>query len=313
MNITPFRPILAASKASDMTTEQFYAELRFPVIATPKYDGIRCVTMDLPAPPGHQSLAFTRSLKQIPNHHVSNILGRDCVPGLDGEIMTYEGGLFDSGKMRNFNNIQSDIMTMRGTPNWKYLVFDCRIFENLVYAKRLNALEKMSLPACCEKVPTTHIANLNALLEYEADAVARGFEGICFRDPNSPYKHGRSTLRQGYLIKMKRFVTEEAVVIGMEEEMANNNPQVLGTTGYAERSSHSAQMVGKGRMGALICRNKLGEFKVGTGFTHTQRQNIWDTQVTVIGRTITFKHQPHGSKDLPRIPVFVGFRSLLDL
>jgi len=175
-------------------------------------------------------------------------------------------------------------------------------------------------------VTATPIESLSQLLEYEAKCIAEGYEGICFRDPNSPYKYGRSTLREGWLIKMKRFVTEEAVIIGVEEEMANNNPIVLGTTGYAERSSHKANMSGKGRMGALECilltdhakmraGSDVGDrvFNVGTGFTGMQRQNMWDCRESLIGRIITIKHMPHGAKDLPRIPVFVGFRSAQDL
>lgn len=311
-----FKPILAASKPKDYTVEQFYARLVFPVIATPKLDGIRCVTRDVPRPPGFMCEPFTRSLKPIPNIHVAAQLAQYCPPGLDGELMTYDSDLLDpKERVRNFNDISSDIMAHKGVPNFKYHVFDSEIENGKTYMWRLRNLQEIfgSLPKFCVYVPERLIESLSQLLEYEAEQIALGYEGICFRDPNSKYKYGRSTLREGHLIKMKRFVTEEAVVIGMEEEMANNNPSVLGTTGYAERSSHSANLVGKGRMGALICKNDQGEFKVGTGFNATQRQNMWDTKDSVIGRTITFKHQPHGSKDLPRIPVFVGFRALADL
>lgn len=310
-----FKPILAASKPKDYTIEQFYARLVFPVIATPKLDGIRCVTRDVPRPPGFMCEPFSRSLKPIPNIHIANQIAMHCPPGLDGEIMTYTSDLLDPvERVRNFNDISSDVMAHKGVPNFKYHVFDYKIEDpTMVYYRRLDYLNSEKLPAFCEIVKAKELMSLSALLEYEAEQVAAGYEGICFRDPNSKYKYGRSTLREGHLIKMKRFVTEEAVVIGMEEEMANNNPIVLGTTGYAERSSHGANLVGKGRMGALICKNKQGEFRVGTGFTAQQRQNMWDTKDSVIGRTLTFKHQPFGSKELPRIPVFVGFRHLNDL
>lgn len=311
-----FKPMLAASKPRDYTDELFYSKLVFPVIATPKLDGIRCVTRDIPRAPGTQCEALSRSLKPIPNTHIAAQIGMHCPPGLDGEIMTYDHDLFAPSKMRNFNEIQSDVMSEKGVPNWKYHVFDYDI-ENY-HARYVDRLSRMpALPVFCELVPTATITSLSQLLEYEAEQIATGYEGICFRDPNSPYKYGRSTLREGHLIKMKRFVTEEAVIVGVEEEMANNNPQVLGETGYAERSSHKANMVGKRRMGAMIVQLHHGgtdqTFKIGTGFTAQQRQNMWDCRDSLIGRIVTFKHQPHGSLNLPRIPVFVGFRNVLDL
>lgn len=314
--------MLAASKPSDYTIEQFYARLVFPVIATPKLDGIRCVTRDVPRPRGFKCEAFTRSLKPMPNAHVATQIGINCPPGLDGELMTYASDLFDTErKLRNFNDIQSDLMTFGGAPDFKYHIFDYHVEHGpmVMYKDRLQQLIRIittSLPSWCVYVPSTEIKSLSQLLEYEAEQIANGFEGICFRDPNSPYKYGRSTLREGWLVKMKRFVTEEAVVVGFEEEMANNNPQVTGTTGYAERSSHQANLVGKGRLGALICKfDPHGDdtFKIGTGFTGDQRQNMWDARDTLIRRIVTFKHMPYGAKDLPRIPVFVGFRDVRDL
>jgi DNA ligase-1 len=315
----PFRPMLAASKPRDYTDEMFYKSIVFPVIATPKLDGIRCVTRDIPRAPGTQCEALSRSLKPIPNIHIAAQIGMHCPPGLDGEIMTYDHDLFLSPKMRNFNNIQSDVMSEKGIPNWKYHVFDFDIEGKDVYTNRIQKLAtecmKGNMPAFIERVVSCHITSLSQLLEYEAEQVAAGYEGICWRDPNSPYKHGRSTLREGYLVKLKRFVTEEAVIVGVEEEMMNNNPQVLGETGYAERSSHKANMSGKGRMGALVCRQRHEDqiFKIGSGFTAQQRQNMWDGRDSLIGKICTFKHQPHGAKELPRIPVFVGFRDARDL
>jgi len=262
--------------------------------------------------------AFSRSLKPIPNIHIAAQISQHCPPGLDGEIMTYASDLFDpTPRVRNFNDISSDVMSFSGAPAFIYHVFDAQVetVRPVVYQERLATLAAMDLPKFCVKVPHVTMQSLSDLLAYEAKCIAEGYEGICFRDPNSPYKYGRSTLREGWLIKMKRFVTEEAMIIGVEEEMQNNNPQVLGTTGYAERSSHKANMVGKGRVGALICKltSGAGPFNVGTGFSAQQRQNMWDCRFSLPGRLITIKHMPHGAKDLPRIPIFVGFRSTDDL
>jgi DNA ligase-1 len=209
-------------------------------------------------------------------------------------------------------------MSHAGQPLFKYWVFDHSIYLPWVYKDRLQELTSSNLPDFVVKVPHVWCMNVVELCAYESQCVADGYEGICFRTPSSPYKHGRSTFREQWLVKMKRFVTEEAVIIGLEEEMANNNPASLSETGYAERSSHKANMVGKGRMGAMVVKNDQGTFKIGTGFDQGQRIRFWDGRDLpaphgVLGRTVTFKHQPHGSKDLPRIPVFVGFRDARDM
>ena len=41
--------------------------------------------------------------------------------------------------------------------------------------------------------------------------------------PNAPYKQGRSTVREGYLLKVKTFLDDEATVVRFEERMHNGN------------------------------------------------------------------------------------------
>jgi len=62
--------------------------------------------------------------------------------------------------------------------------------------------------------------------------------------------------------------------------------------------------------------------RVGTGFDFATRQKIWHdnmcrydggewlpmTDGLDYGRKVTFKYQKHGMQDLPRFPVFKGFR-----
>lgn len=326
MRITPFRPMLAASRARDVLVEDWEKSLRFPVIATPKIDGIRCVTMDLPPAPDEQSVPVCRSLKQVPNNYIGHQIARYCPPGLDGEIVTYpQGDLFQRNTtMDPFNTVQSKVMSQQGVCLFKYHVFDDDIFSiGMSYEQRLKKLLTWTypdLPAWCVLVPPTPIQSLSQLLEYEVEMVAAGWEGICFRTPDSPYKHGRSTMREQWLVKMKRFITEEARVIGAECLYSNKNPATLDERGYTERSSHGANMIATDRLGALIVErlSDKAQFKIGTGFSYEDRVRLWKGRDAVeehgiIGKIVTFKHQPHGSKDVPRIPVFVGFRGVKDL
>jgi DNA ligase-1 len=71
-------------------------------------------------------------------------------------------------------------------------------------------------------------------------------------------------------------------------------------------------MLGKQRLGGLVTKWRGKELRIGSGFGAEQRQNMWDARDILIGRLVTFKYQPHGMKDVPRLPIFVGLRSLVD-
>lgn len=299
--------MLAASAPSDLSA------LRFPVLATPKIDGIRCITMDgVSEFPGGMCLPMCRSLKPVPNESIRRALSQLPV-GLDGELVTYRRDLFLGEVTDNFHQCQSRIMTREGVPDFRFMVFDTHISSGRDYEERVSLLEVIDLPPFCVRLMPMLCNTIEDLQQYEALSVAAGYEGICFRTPDSPYKHGRSTLREQYLVKMKRFQTSEAVIIGMTELMHNNCPSALNALGYAERASHKALMVGKNTMGSILVRRADGvEFGVGTGFSETQRAHFWDNRDDYVGKALTYKHQPHGAKDAPRIPVFVGIRDHLD-
>jgi DNA ligase 1 len=136
-----------------------------------------------------------------------------------------------------------------------------------------------------------------------------GHEGLMLRDPDSCYKFGRATPVGQELVKVKTFEDAEATVIGYEEEMHNANEATVNELGRTKRSSHKANMTGKGRLGALIVLTQEGvTFNVGSGFTDDQRLSLWTNRKVLPGLTITYRYFNSGSKDKPRFPTFVGFR-----
>lgn len=307
-----FRPMLGVALDS-------LDEVCYPVIATPKLDGIRCITTDLPVKEPYQCLPVCRSLKQVPNAYIRSQMGLYLPPGLDGELITYgpRGWPIDP---KTFHAVQSDVMSETGKPDFIFHAFDW-MFEtdpNMPYELRASALQELfedQFPLYARAVVHKVCHTRGMLEDFENTCLELGYEGVCFRDPRSPYKYGRSTQKQQWLIKMKRFEVSEAVIIGMEESMANNNPQTLNELGYAERSSHKANMQGKGIMGALVVRDvhTKAEHRVGTGFSMQDRETFWKSKESFIGKGIQYKHQLHGRKDLPRIPSFVGMRDLRDM
>jgi DNA ligase-1 len=135
------------------------------------------------------------------------------------------------------------------------------------------------------------------------------------RDPNGRYKFGRSTAKEGILLKVKRFSDAEAVIVGFEERMHNGNPATTDALGHTERSSHKENLTGRGDLGALVVKCELfeSEFNIGTGFDDATRKEIWDNRETYLGKVVKFKYQTAGMKDVPRFPVYVGLRHENDL
>jgi DNA ligase-1 len=158
------------------------------------------------------------------------------------------------------------------------------------------------------------ISNEDELLDHEQRRLSAGYEGLILRSISGGYKFGRSTVREGIMLKLKRFTDEEAVVVDFEEQMHNGNEATVDNLGRTKRSSHKANKVGKGTLGKLVCESERYSdlFRIGTGFTDAQRQQIWDYRHTYKGKLVKFKHQPYGQKDAPRTPVFLGWRDKRD-
>jgi len=264
--------------------------VKYPVYCTPKYDGIRCVIRG--------GVALSRKLKPIPNVHISEKL-KACPDNVDGELII---------PRKNFNQIQSAVMSEDGEPEFEYHVFD--IVSEKPYLARMEDLRLMELPTFCKKVLPVKFDNEDDMLEYERETVEDwDFEGIMIRSGNGPYKFGRSTAKQGYLLKLKRFQDAEAEIIGFEEQMHNTNEAETDERGYTKRSSKKAGMVPTGTLGAFIVRTPDGrEFRVATGMTALDREKYWDSREHMLGQLVKYKYQEAGAKDLPRFPVFLGIR-----
>lgn len=281
-----------------------WSKIQYPVLATPKIDGIRCLIIN--------GEAVSRSFKSIPNLYIRKKL-RGLPDGLDGELVVG----------RSFQETSSGVMSIGGEPDFTYFVFDYK--EQGIwppYKCRLHSLQYLRITTVYKlgkevfKLFPKEIHNQEELLEYEQEHVEAGHEGICIRTPNSPYKCGRSTEKEGYLIKIKRFQDSEAVIYGLEEQMENQNELQKNELGYAKRATNQEFKVGKNTLGAFLVR-EIGEtpwhgleFRIGTGvgLTDKLRREIWESRTEYLGKGITYKYQPHGVKNLPRIPVFKGFR-----
>lgn len=166
-------------------------------------------------------------------------------------------------------------------------------------ATRIEALEAMR--SVIDTMPNVELlphimvdldtaAGRNQLDRYAKDQVNAGFEGIMIKDVTAPYECKRNT----FWMKWKPTITVDLEVIGVEEGTGRN----------------------KGRLGALVCAGvddgKEISVNVGSGFSDSDRDNLWADRNLVVGRTVeilcdVITQNQDGTYSL-RFPRFVRFR-----
>lgn len=295
-----FEPMLAERKNPDLE------KLRYPLYASPKLDGIRCVV--------REGQALTRSLKPIPNQHIRDLLSDSYFEGFDGEIIV--GPVTDK---LVYNTTNSAVMSRDGTPEFKFYVFDNFNRPDLPFHLRLEWMKNdqgyvfKRFPFLVLHEGVRPRTPEEVLIE-EAAALEEGYEGLILRHPQAPYKYGRSTMKEQGMLKLKRFVDAEFEIIDTIELMHNANEAFTSELGRTKRSKAQEGMVPMGTLGALVCRMENGlTFEVGTGYTAAMRQQLWHHRATLMGKHAKVKYFEPGSKDRPRHPVFLGLREKEDM
>lgn len=280
-------------------------KLRFPLLASAKLDGIRALAMN--------GRPMSRAMKIIPNRFVQKWFAdhAERLDGMDGELIVGE-----PTHPRVCHLTTSATMSFDGEPDFTYFVFDRHDAEAATpYHQRVGSLP-IEPPARVRYLDTEIITSHAELEIFEQKMLDIGYEGVILRDPNGSYKQGRATVKEGTLLKLKRYADAEARIIGFAEEMHNGNEATINELGRTKRSSHQANKTGKATLGTLIVRGITAfvdlEFRVG-GFDAAMRNEIWNHQERYLGRFIKFKYFNVGIKDLPRHPNFMAFRDPIDL
>jgi DNA ligase-1 len=287
---------------------------QFPVLATPKLDGIRCLVVLL----GGVKTAVSRNWKPIRNAFIRRHLEEVCPVGFDGEIML-------RGSM-DFQKVSSAVMSSDGEPDFEYWVFDY-VKESLTtpYNVRLSHLRMAhanspSLHSRVVVVDATTIMDQSALDVYEEWALKEGYEGVMIRTPSSPYKLGRSSVKQGYLLKVKRFTDGEAVILEVKAKKHNTNEIKQDELGRNRRSSAKAGIEFEERVGGFVVKDLVTgiQFNIGSGLNEVEghglnRDDLWAKRASLPGKIIKYKSQPTGVKEAPRFPIILGFRDKADM
>jgi DNA ligase 1 len=300
-----FSPMLAASvpEGADLNS------LPYPLFASFKLDGVRATK---------QGALLSRNQEPIPNKHTQQVF-KKLPDGFDGEL-----GVGDPTAPDFFRKTMSAVMTASGKPDVTYYIFgkyDC----SYTFEQRQRLIQDWfrmyrGSVANIRIVEQVLVRNKFELLAFEKRALELGYEGVMLAKPDGIYKQGgdhpRSTYREFYLVKLKRFLDGEATILSVDELMINENEKLAGK--MRKRTLKENLMHGN-MLGALtVCDLVTGaEFNVGSGFDNVTRTKLWKAwkrdPVSLIGKIIKYKYFPTGSKDKPRFPTFIGFRDRRDM
>jgi DNA ligase-1 len=292
------KPMLAAQELLGPTT------CKLPAWFSLKYDGIRCLIVN--------GEPRTRALKPVPNYHIDKMLRQYAAKyPLDGELFV----LGENGRP-DFRKTTSAVMSEHGEPDFRFGVFDwVPLLSDVTYRERYDALKRACdrLPSFVQLVDQVELHQPHEVEKMYLDALQDGYEGLIGRDPESFYKHGRATIREGSMFKIKPRADDEAEIVEVVQQMHNTNAAKKNELGRTKRSSAKAGKVPMEMAGALRVQWRGMTFEVGTGFTDAEKKDLWERRNKIIGKKIVFSYQLGSTYDAPRSASFKGFRDERDM
>lgn len=301
---------------------------KFPCIAQPKVDGVRGLNLN--------GGLTGRSLKKIGNKHTTALFSTEHHLGFDGEM--FVGG--DPCHPDLCRMTTSATTRISGTPDTKWVLFDYITADtiDLPYIKRLEALESRFSELFHDNwellqnlfvTEWVWVHSLEELIEWDTKWLEMGYEGSITRDPNGKYKQGRSTVTEGGLQRIKRFIEADARVLSLKEGNTNTNEAQTNELGQTFRTSHQENMVPNGLLGSMECEMLEDAFdpnskklllKKGQIITvapgtmkETDLANYLANPDQIVGHVIKFKFFPKGVKDKPRFPQYQSHRAASDM
>jgi DNA ligase-1 len=292
-------------KASDYEEDA----LKFPYMASVKLDGYRAFSSG--------GIIRTSSGTVISNHHTRVLFSGMEFDGLDGELIV---GPWNSREA--FHNTSGPVRRATGMPEVRWYVFDDRTHPDKPFRHRLtDAMYRVA--ALREKgctsidiIPHHFVTDRIELAGYEKTALDTGFEGVMLRDPEGRYKFGRGTVKDNLLLKVKRFITEEATILALEEQVQNTNASGVDAFGDSKKSTSKDTQIGTGMVGAFVVSSDRWpeDFRISaSSLSHGERRHAWENPDEFVGELARFKYFPHGVVDAPRHGVFESLRGREDV
>jgi len=255
------------------------------VAIEPKLDGIRCFAIV----ENNTALLFARSGKLITNF--DNTIGKELLILGDG---CYDGELMGKDFIElmrqayrkddvDVDNTYLALFDYLPLDEWKSgkTILTCYDRNEKLLDKLASSTANLSMLQPVERLYVE--PDYKEIKEIHDEYVSMGYEGAMIKDPKAPYKFGR-----GYeVMKMKEFHDVDLPIKGTLEGSGKHT----------------------GKLGSVVvCFNGV-DVQVGSGFSDSLREQIWNDKDNFTGRMIEVRYQevtPDGSL---RFPTFVCFRN----
>ena len=289
-----FKPMLA-------TQVDNLQDIKYPVYASTKLDGIRCTIFN--------GVALSRSLKPIRNKQIQQWASDNAnmLEGVDGEFIV--GSPTDS---QVFLNTTSFVMSFDKQEDFSFYAFD--LVQDTPAEYRQKALEQRNMPSNVKVVAQVLIKDSTQLEAFRTAVVEQGYEGVMVKAINGKYKYGRSSIKEGLLLKLKLFKDDEFEIVGYDCKYHNSNEAITNELGRTARSSAKEGLIPLDTLGVLYLQTKQGKiFGCGSGFDDKHRNELWLIRDSLKGQLATVKYFDLGGYETPRFPIFKSIRFTDDL
>ena len=298
------KPLLAP-RESPSDTPDFFSYIKFPVMISPKIDGIRGMAQE--------GVLYSRTLKRIPSRQAQQMFGR--FRGLDGELV--EGMPLGHDLL---NRTSQYIRSANKPGDLHYYVFDLVTVKTLNdpfierYHRAMEAVHNANAPGL--KLLYHYTCNsLEELLYMETEMLSLGYEGLMIRNPHARYKaYARATMLDNIIFKLKRFKDDECIIIGFLEGEVNENAQKKDERGYATRSKAKDGMRPSGTVGTILGEYRGKRIKVAPGsFKKDMLKYMWENQDEFIGAVLKFRYFEFGMVNELRFARAIALRDEFDI
>jgi len=255
-------------------------KIKFPCLAQPKLDGIRCIAIKK----GQNVTLWSRTRKRITScphieqaialnfAHITNII-------LDGE-------LYNHALKADFEKIVSAVRKENPSPESaqiEYHIYDMVDTEHSNY-HRINFLDSIVVRPPLKVLWTLIVNNNEDVSELFQKYKTAGYEGVMLRNKDGMYENKRSYNLQ----KVKEFDDAEFEIVDVVEGKGKL----------------------KGLLGAFLCRTQDGtEFEVKMTGNQEETKKFLNDPTLCKGKLLTVQFQGlTGKNKVPRFPVGLRLR-----
>lgn len=276
------KPQLAPTK---IPTEN---DIVFPIMVSKKLDGIRCLL-------ANDGCLYSRTEKELPNRGLLERFDKARQWAIENNVIL-DGELWSP--FMSFREIMSAVMSEHKPmpKHLKYWVFDSlsnsRLSHFEPFSFRYNRIQELTQPNVRLVVHETASDWPDIQSRFDKELAAGG-EGLILRDPQGRYKHGRCTVREGNIFKLKRFLTIDGQIVDYSRLVIDGS---------------ETDAIGSLNVISTLHNGSIVRVSVGSGFDEQTRYKLWKERIKLVGRWIEFKYSTTGTYDKPRFPVFLRFR-----